>query len=323
MGNCQVPAVNIHFLRVPARFHRTEQPEDLVLIHGLAANLAFWRTGVVIPLSRLFNVVVYDLRGHGRSSIPARGYSLEDHVGDLESLLDHLEIDRAHLLAHSYGGAIAILFALRQPQRVRSITLVDSRLRALQPQQRLADWRYWPKWRKVLLRAGVRLDDQDGEGGFRLLVELARLQTAKGNASTPQLPALFASAERGRARGSARRWLRLQEETSLFREFCYPDSIDIGALEQLRLPVKGIYGDQSNTLPTAYALERLCKDFSLEILHGVGHFFPIHHPKMLLRPVVRFLLDSSPTHAHSVEASRLHSVIFGDSSDDKASSALD
>jgi pimeloyl-ACP methyl ester carboxylesterase len=69
-------------------------------------------------LSRWHRVVRYDLRGLGRSSQPTEPFSPYD---DLQSLLDHLGIDRAILVGHSFAGGLAIEFCLERPQRVIAV----------------------------------------------------------------------------------------------------------------------------------------------------------------------------------------------------------
>ncbi len=98
----------------------------LILIHGLACGCRMWvrQLGVV---SRHFRVVVYDQRGHGLSSAPddpAR-YSPRLLALDLMGLLDHLQIEQAHVVGFSLGGGPALALAAAQPNRVRSLVLAD------------------------------------------------------------------------------------------------------------------------------------------------------------------------------------------------------
>ncbi|MFB7667132.1 alpha/beta fold hydrolase [Kitasatospora sp. NPDC056138] len=84
-------------------------------------------------LSRHRLLVVLDLRGTGTSGIPAdpATYRCDRQVDDVEALRDHLGLDRVDVLAHSAAGDLAILYAARHPQRVRTLTLVTARARAL------------------------------------------------------------------------------------------------------------------------------------------------------------------------------------------------
>ena len=65
---------------------------DVVLIHGFAANSAFWNIKILLTLARDYRVTVYDLRGHGYSSMPAAGYTSADMATDLRILLYQLGI---------------------------------------------------------------------------------------------------------------------------------------------------------------------------------------------------------------------------------------
>src|SRR5438046_4762158 len=108
-----------------------DEPEDLVMVHGLAANMAFWYFKYACELARDFRVTVFDLRGHGRSQITPSGYTPDNLAVDLACLLDQLGIGSAHLLAHSFGGVVALRFALQRPERVRSLVLADTHVAAV------------------------------------------------------------------------------------------------------------------------------------------------------------------------------------------------
>lgn len=286
MPVARLPTVSLNYLRFPGR---TDAPPcgDLVLVHGLAASLGFWHLGIVRPLSWLCRLTAYDLRGHGRSELPATGYSIPRMADDLAALLDHLGLDRVHLLGHSFGGAIALLFAHRHPERVRSLIVADTRLRALQPYHRLRDWNDWPRWRPILRRAGIELNDSEPEGGYELLVAMARAQT--GEASALPLPLFPPSTGGARRNGSAHRWLRLQEVTSIKQDLQMPDGLAPAVLQSIRLPVLGLYGENSPVLPTARALRRLCPHYDLHLIRHAGHFFPLTRPRRLAHATLRFL----------------------------------
>lgn len=70
-------------------------------------------------------VVRYDLRGHGETPLPGGPFS---HLDDLRTLLDHLDIERAALVGNSFGGKIALDFALERPERTAALVLVAAAL---------------------------------------------------------------------------------------------------------------------------------------------------------------------------------------------------
>jgi len=97
--------------------------EPLVLIPGTGFSGSVWDPFQVPGLSKNLQVITFDPRGCGRSSAPEGYYTIEQMACDLAALLDHLEIESAHVLGHSMGGRIAIAFALAYPDRVRSLVL--------------------------------------------------------------------------------------------------------------------------------------------------------------------------------------------------------
>ncbi|GHA23248.1 hydrolase [Streptomyces spiroverticillatus] len=84
-------------------------------------------------LSRHRQLILLDLRGTGASATPAdpATYRCDRQVEDVEALRVHLGLDRVDLLAHSAGGDLALLYAARYPQRVRTLTFVTARARAI------------------------------------------------------------------------------------------------------------------------------------------------------------------------------------------------
>ncbi len=101
-----------------------------VFLHGLVVdNLASWYFSVAGALAGIADIVLYDLRGHGKSDRPPTGYTVEDMIADLDGLLDALEIqERVELVGNSFGGLLAISYAIARPERVRGLALLDANL---------------------------------------------------------------------------------------------------------------------------------------------------------------------------------------------------
>jgi pimeloyl-ACP methyl ester carboxylesterase len=89
-----------------------------VLQHGNAKNSKLWFEWVPL-LANDFRVIHVDARGFGRSSIPfeaaAERVSLERYSTDIAELLDLLEVERAHVVGETLGGAIALSGCTRRP----------------------------------------------------------------------------------------------------------------------------------------------------------------------------------------------------------------
>ena len=94
----------------------------LALVSGLNGVGAFWAPHLA-ELGTRFTVVLHDHRGTGRSSRSRIDYSIEQMTDDLVRLLDHLGIEKAHLVGHSTGGAIGQTLAIDRPERVRRLVL--------------------------------------------------------------------------------------------------------------------------------------------------------------------------------------------------------
>src|SRR5689334_6322592 len=100
--------------------------EPIVLIHGFPTSGHLW-SDVVAALPAGHRVVVLDLLGYGRSD-PARRAAVDiaSHADRLVAVLDELRIERACLVGHGAGGGIAQSVAVRFPQRVSHLCLVNS-----------------------------------------------------------------------------------------------------------------------------------------------------------------------------------------------------
>lgn len=97
--------------------------EWLVLLHEIGGTLESW-SAVAPALSRRFKVLRYDQRGAGKSEKIAGEFSIETQIDDLAALLDKLgAAGRCHLAGVAIGAALAVRFAVKFPQRVRSLVL--------------------------------------------------------------------------------------------------------------------------------------------------------------------------------------------------------
>ena len=99
--------------------------EPLILLHGFGGCSQDW-SPLIADWSRHFQLVIPDMRGHGRSSNPAKVFRHQDAATDMFALLDHLGIGTFKGLGVSGGGNILLHLATRQPQRVEAMVLVSA-----------------------------------------------------------------------------------------------------------------------------------------------------------------------------------------------------
>ena len=99
----------------------------VVLLHGWPDTGDLWRHQVPALTAAGYRVIAPDLRGSGRSGKPAdlAAYAAPIMVGDVLGVLDALDIDRAHLVGHDWGAAIAWMSAALAPTRIASITALS------------------------------------------------------------------------------------------------------------------------------------------------------------------------------------------------------
>jgi pimeloyl-ACP methyl ester carboxylesterase len=102
----------------------------LVLLHGgvLSIDLSF---AALIPLlAQRHRLIAVEMQGHGRTADIDRTISPANSAADVVALLDHLGVERAHVLGHSMGGAVALELAVSHPERVRSVVPISITVRA-------------------------------------------------------------------------------------------------------------------------------------------------------------------------------------------------
>ncbi len=99
--------------------------ESVVFIHGLGSSSRDWAFQKEY-FSKEYQVIAYDVRGHGQSDKPRGPYSVTMFAADLAGLLSKLEVKNAHIVGLSMGGWIAFQFAVDFPEYVKSLTIVNS-----------------------------------------------------------------------------------------------------------------------------------------------------------------------------------------------------
>lgn len=117
------------------------QGEPLVLLHGFNGSGTRWAS-LVPELAKSHRVIVPDLRGHGRSTNPARQFTHRQSALDLFALLDSLGIRQFKAMGISTGGMTLIHMATQQPSRVEAMVLIGATI-------------YFPEQARALMRAAT------------------------------------------------------------------------------------------------------------------------------------------------------------------------
>ncbi|MEU8685737.1 alpha/beta hydrolase [Streptomyces sp. NPDC048611] len=113
-------------------YHVMGEGEPLLCLPGGPMRASGY-LGALGGLAQRRRLITLDLRGTGDSGTPAdpATYRCDRQVADVEALRAHLGLDRVDLLAHSAAGDLALLYAARHPRRLRTLTLITARARAL------------------------------------------------------------------------------------------------------------------------------------------------------------------------------------------------
>ncbi|HUH98484.1 MAG TPA: alpha/beta hydrolase [Anaerolineales bacterium] len=106
-------------------YERSGQGAPLLFVHGLGSSTRDWEPQVK-EFSKNYQVIAFDLRGHGQSDKPAGPYSMPLFASDTAGLLRALGIEAAHIVGISLGGAVALQLALDSPKLVKTLTIVNS-----------------------------------------------------------------------------------------------------------------------------------------------------------------------------------------------------
>lgn len=264
-----------------------EDREDLIMVHGLAANIAFWYFKYACELAKEYRVTVFDLRGHGRSEMTPSGYAPESLANDMLGLMDRLKIDKAHILAHSFGGVVAMNLAVRRPDRVLSLALADTHITAARHIEDSGEWAYGQTIQASMDAQGFDLDAQDPYFGYKLLTRVAGLQLA-GKTVPPELEDLVHPLTGKTSGRTAAQWLRLMEVTSAEDEMMGDDGLTLEALRSFKFPILAMYGDQSPARLTGTELLEVWPHAEFRNVRNAGHFFPATRPGEVLSACRRF-----------------------------------
>lgn len=100
--------------------------QPVLLVHGVGADQDTWQLIPTQLQAAGRAVITIDLLGHGHTGAAGDDFSLSAHAALVRDLLDHLAVERVHLVGHSVGGGISMQFAAESPERVSSVTLISS-----------------------------------------------------------------------------------------------------------------------------------------------------------------------------------------------------
>jgi pimeloyl-ACP methyl ester carboxylesterase len=239
----------------------------VVFIHGAGGNSSIWYKQVR-AFSAHFNLLLVDLRGHGRSPgaiESGKAYSFEDIATDVVEVLDHLQIEKAHFVGVSLGTIVIRQLAEMHAQRVSSMVLAGA----------IAKLDFRGKFFVGLGRTFKNVLP------FMWLYKLFAL-VIMPRANHAESRNFFIREAQKLARKEFLRWYKLTGQlTPLLRKFeaALPD-----------IPTLYVMGEQDHMfLPTVQAMVQRTKAATLEVVKQCGHVVTIEQPQLFNEAALRFL----------------------------------
>ncbi len=255
-----MPFVSVRDLRFHYREHGAGD-EPVLFVHGNLASGRWWEPVISRLPTERYRMVAPDLRGCGQSDKPETGYTVPELAEDVRAFVTALGLRSFHLIGHSMGGAISLLYALDHPMTVRSLTLIAP----VPPEGLTLAEELYP------LMEEMRRDRARLREGF--------LEFLPGLATDELLEALV-------------------DDAFVCHPACYGElPRSFGTLQfadrltTLRLPTLIVWGEQDRLIPRM-AMERLREAIQgsrLEILPGVGHGPQVEAPDRLAALLGEFL----------------------------------
>ncbi|MEZ5383470.1 MAG: alpha/beta hydrolase [Microthrixaceae bacterium] len=234
----------------------------VVMVHGMVMdNLSSFYYTLANPVALEHEVILYDLRGHGRSERAPTGYSVADSVADLRALLDELGVDRpVVLVGNSYGGTVGMAYAMAHPEDVRGLVLIEAHIAVEGWGDHMAG---------SLALAAFGLDDDQvrawlSDQGGRKVNRLARNAEA------------------------------LIYDTTMLDDLASVPQMTEAQLRALPVPVLALYGEHSDILGVARTVEACVPTCDLHVMADATHSLLLEGTSELRRSLEEFLAALPP-----------------------------
>ena len=235
----------------------------VVFSHGLLMDCSMFAPQVA-ALSKKYRVITWDERGHGQTNDATAAFSYYDSASDLAGLLQHLGIAQAVLGGMSQGGYLSLRAALRYPQIVKALILIDTQAMPESPATLPLYTQLVQNW------AANGLDDQTAATIEHII-----------------LGAGYADASLWKAKWKEVRPANLLQ---IFNTLVTRDDIS-GSLGEIQVPALVIHGDADAAIPLAHAddmAQRLPRA-TLKAIAGAGHAANLTHPHAVNPLIEAFL----------------------------------
>ncbi|WP_426479355.1 alpha/beta fold hydrolase [Chryseobacterium sp. CBSDS_008] len=251
-----MPIITVNNRQVHIQELNKGAEQTVVLIHGMFSNLSIYYFNIAPVLAKHFHVVMYDLKSHGMSERFLDGYDLDNMSSDLMGLIDHLQLEKVHLVGYSFGGLIALKTALEYPDRVNQLVVME----APDPQDEKAR-NIIDEYSKEFLEHYVANFTDTTK------VQMGKRQMEKNH----------------------RMYEFLFNQTSIKADMIREKHfLGKAHFNRLTAPTLLLYGADSNCRPTGEWLQSQISQSELELIPG-DHNIPIQEPQRIAETIAQFL----------------------------------
>jgi pimeloyl-ACP methyl ester carboxylesterase len=283
MGQLRVQHVTVHGHR--RAFVKTGSGPVLLLLHGLGCDHTTWLP-VVDALARRYTVIAPDLLGHGASDKPRADYSVGGFANGMRDLLTVLEVDKATVVGHSFGGGVAMQFAYQYPERTERLVLVGSGGLGpeVSPAIRAITTTGFHQVMGLLTLPGIR---HVGMGGLHALSRSGVRQFRDFD----EVASIYGSFRDPAARAAVRHVVRAvvdwQGQIVTMADRAYLTDA---------MPMLVVWGDHDRVIPVSHAARaaELAPKARVEILPNAGHFPHKDHPERFCKILSDFIRTTQP-----------------------------
>jgi pimeloyl-ACP methyl ester carboxylesterase/putative sterol carrier protein len=254
----------------------------VLLAHGLGGTKVTWFP-ILGELAAKHRLIVPDLPGHGESEKPRAEYSPKFYAHVMRCLMDELEVDQAAVVGNSLGGRVALEMALRSPNRVTSLALLDPSMPGLRWRYVLGFGRVVPselgafpfvlreRWMQVAIR--------------RLFAHPERMAPDNYAAGATEFIRIYRSPEARMAFFSSLAHIMSERPEAFF-----------GSLRRIKHPALVMFGERDRLVPLRLGmrLAQYLPNARMVVLPDVGHVPQFEAPTETLAELVPFLAPSRP-----------------------------
>jgi len=278
------------------RLHYVAAGDDedplVVLLHGFPEFWYSWRDQIPALAEAGYRVVAPDMRGYNRSEKPhgVGSYGMDELVGDVIGLVERLGRESAHVVGHDWGGAVAWEVAIRHPEVVEQLAILNAphpgafrRELARNPEQWRRSW--YTLWFQVPWLPETLLGARGGEGVESVFRETGHPDTFGDN----DLRRYREAATRPGALASAINYYR-----ALFRENLVREARRLvgasGRHFDVAVPTLLLWGEQDDALGVELTegLDRWVSDLRIERFSDATHWLQNDEPEAVSEEMVTF-----------------------------------